>query len=118
METNNKETVQEQPNKEQVLVWMKEQIDFKTVQLEMQELDTKIALSKFQQMEALYKISMLTSTEEEATTAAAKEHIITEEDMEAHPHLTEMGYKVGDVYTGAKKQTTKPSNVKTLKRDK
>lgn len=119
METNKENVQSQEPNKEQVLSWMKEQIEFKTVQLEMQELDAKIALAKFQQMEALYKISMLTSTEEEANEASSREHIITDEDMKNHPQLKEMGYEVGDVYKGAKKQeSATPGNVKKLQKTK
>jgi hypothetical protein len=83
------------PTKEQMLTWMQEQIEFKKVQAELQELDTRIAVARAEYVKAMYTIAQI-STPHEGSNAVA-EHTLTEEDLEANPELKEQGLKVGDV---------------------
>lgn len=88
------EATQEAPSKEKVMEWMLEQIAFKKVQLELQEVDTKIAVSRADYMKAMYTIAQISSPQDSPTL---KQHTLTEEDISANPELVEQGFKVGDV---------------------
>jgi len=94
METPKKE--QEAPSKENVLLWMKEQIEFKKVQLELQELDTKIATSREAYMKSMHMIAQLSSPIGESASNS-REHTLTEEDLKSNPELVTEGFKAGDV---------------------
>jgi hypothetical protein len=87
----NKETT---PSKETMLAWMKEQIEFKTIQLELQELNTKIAVGRMEEAKAVYTLAQITTP---PSSQEHDEHILTEEDIKANPELAEQGLKVGDV---------------------
>jgi hypothetical protein len=82
------------PSKESVLEWMKVQIEFKKVQLELQELNTKISVYKMEEAKAIYSLAQLTSP---PSNQEHDEHTITEEDIQANPELAQQGLKVGDV---------------------
>jgi hypothetical protein len=88
------EAAQEAPSKEKVMEWMLDQIAFKKVQLELQEVDTKIAVSRSEYMKAMYTIAQISSPQDSPTL---KQHTLTEEDISANPELIEQGFKVGDV---------------------
>ena len=90
----NKETTQETPSKDQMIKWMEEQIEFKKVQLELQKLDTEIAVHRAEYMKAMYTIAQISSPQE---NKGIKEHTLTEEDIKANPELEEQGFKAGDV---------------------
>ena len=94
METPKKE--QEAPSKENVLLWMKEQIEFKKVQLQLQELDTKIASSREAYVKSMHIIGQL-STPTGGTASNSREHTLTEEDLKSNPELVTEGFKTGDV---------------------
>ena len=81
------------PSKEDMLNWMNEQIEFKKVQLELQKIDTEIAVQRAEYMKAMYTIAQISSPSDGNVT----EHTLTEEDMEANPDLKEQGFNVGDV---------------------
>ena len=81
------------PSKEDMLKWMNEQIEFKKVQLELQKIDTEIAVQRAEYMKAMYTIAQISSPSDGNVT----EHTLTEEDMEANPDLKEQGFNVGDV---------------------
>jgi outer membrane protein assembly factor BamA len=92
--TETMEAAQEAPSKEKVMEWMLDQIAFKKVQLELQEVDTKIAVSRSEYMKAMYTIAQISSPQDSPTL---KQHTLTEEDISANPELIEQGFKVGDV---------------------
>jgi|APGre2960657404_1045060.scaffolds.fasta_scaffold00796_12 hypothetical protein len=92
--TETMEAAQEAPSKEKVMEWMLDQIAFKKVQLELQEVDTKIAVSRSEYMKAMYTIAQISSPQDSPTL---KQHTLTEEDISANPELVEQGFKVGDV---------------------
>ena len=67
---------------------------FKTIQLELQELNTKIAVGRMEEAKAVYTLAQITTP---PSSQEHDEHILTEEDIKANPELAEQGLKVGDV---------------------
>ena len=86
------QTTQEQPSKETMIAWMQEQIEFKKIQAEMQELDTRIAVARAEYMKAMYTIAQISAPVEDDI-----EHTLTKEDLEQNPELKEEGLNEGDV---------------------
>lgn len=80
------------PSKEELIKFMQEQIDVKKVQVELQELNTRLAKSRAEELQALSFIGNMTNPQGPAT----KPHIITQEDIDANPELKEAGVEVGD----------------------
>ena len=80
------------PTKEQMMALMMEQIELKKVQLELQELNEKLAKSKANELQALQFIGNMTNPSQEET----EEHTLTEDDLAQNPELAEQGFKVGD----------------------
>jgi len=96
LEQNTQEMNQEQgvPSKEQIMAFMQEQIDVKTKQLELQELNTKLAVARAEEIKALSFIGNATNPNQQAPQG--KPHKVTQEDLDANPELVEAGLKVGD----------------------
>lgn len=87
------EQVQEQqaPTKEELIKFFQEQIDVKKVQLELHEINAKIATARAEELRALAFIAQMTNPQQNATP-----HVVTQEDLDQNPELTEQGFKVGD----------------------
>lgn len=87
------EKTQEQrmPSKEELIQFLQEQIDVKKLQVELQELNMKLAVSRAEELKALSFIGQVTNPQPEG-----KPHIVTQEDLDNHPELSEQGFKVGD----------------------
>lgn len=100
---------QKVPTKEEILAFLAEQIEVKSKQLELQEISTKLAVHRAEELKALSFIGQMTNP------SAPEPHILTEEDLEQHPELTEAGYKAGDEVMVAKEEPTKQ---RTLKKEK
>lgn len=90
------ENVQEQkvPTKEEIISFIKEQIEVKTVQLELQALNTGLATSRAEELKALAFIAQMTQQGGERPEGTP--HTITQEDMDNNPELAGEGIKVGD----------------------
>lgn len=90
------ENVQEQkiPTKEEIISFIKEQIEVKTVQLELQNLNTGLATSRAEELKALAFIAQMTQQGGERPEGTP--HTITQEDMDNNPELADDGIKVGD----------------------
>ena len=86
---------QTQPSKEEMLSWMNEQIEFKTVQVQLAELNTTLAELKAREMQAIYRMSQLSTPPEEEGQEMVP-YTITEKDIEENPAIKEQGYKAGD----------------------
>jgi cupin superfamily acireductone dioxygenase involved in methionine salvage len=108
------EQVNEQkvPSKEEVLAFLMEQIEVKKVQMELQEINMKLAQYRAEELKALSFIGQITNPQ---PPADAEPHTITQEDMDANPELSEQGFKVGDEVLVEKQQ---PSKQRGLKKDK
>ena len=86
-------TEQKVPSKEEVLMFLSEQIDVKSKQVELQELNTKLAVGRAEELKALQFIAQMTNPQ---PPADAVPHVITQEDLDANPEISEQGFKVGD----------------------
>ena len=97
-ETTQKQNLVEAPDKEKIIEWMNGQIEFKEIQLKLQELDTKIAVTKAEYMKAMYTIAQISNPQQNHQgSPELSEHTLTEEDLQANPDLIEQGFKVGDI---------------------
>lgn len=95
------------PTKEEVIAFMQEQIQVKTKQYELQELNTKLAVARAEELKALQFIGQMTNPQ---APPNAKRHTLTEEDFKEHPDLTEQGFKVGDEVMVAEEPVKQPAN--------
>lgn len=100
---------QQAPTKEEVIRFLQEQIDVKKVQLELQELNTKLASYRAEELKALSFIAQITNPQ---PPEDAQPHTITQEDMDENPELSEQGFKVGDEVLVAKEETPKQRSLK------
>lgn len=91
------EQVQEQtpPTKEELMQFFQEQIDVKKVQLELQELNTKLAVARAEELKALSFVAQITNPQQNVPQGTVP-HTITQEDLDANPELVDAGVSVGD----------------------
>ncbi len=88
------ETVnQAPPSKEEIVKFLAEQMEVKEAQLKLQELNTKLAVARAEELKALQFIAQMTNPQ---PPADAVPHNLTQEDMDENPELVEQGFKVGD----------------------
>ena len=99
-QTQNVNEEQKAPTKDQVMEFLKEQIDVKKLQLELQQLNTGLATNRAEELKALSFIAQLTNPrqDENAYRGApdGTPHKITQEDLDNNPELVEAGVEVGD----------------------
>jgi hypothetical protein len=81
------------PTKEEIIAFIKEQIEVKSVQLELQELNTGLAVSRAEELKALAFIAQMTQP---GGRPEGVPHTITQEDLDNNPELVGGGFKVGD----------------------
>jgi len=93
---------QKLPSKAEVVAFLQEQIDVKKLQVELQELNTRLAIGKAEELKALSFVAQVTNPQ--AAPPDAEPHTLTEEDIEENPELTEQGFKVGDEVLVAKEE--------------
>ena len=90
------------PTKEQVVAFLQEQIEIKTLQAELQDLNTKIAEGKANELKAHAFMAQLMNPPKQGEQGVggpppdAIPHIVTEEDLVNNPDLIEQGVKAGD----------------------
>lgn len=88
---------QKAPTKEELIQFFQEQIDVKKKQFELQDLNTKLAVARAEEMKALSFIAQLTNPQPQGGEyQGGTPHTITQEDMDNNPELAEQGIKVGD----------------------
>lgn len=96
------ENVQEQqsatpPTKEELIQFFQEQVEVKKVQYELQELNTKLAVARAEELKALSFIAQMTNPQAKGGEyEGGVPHTITQEDMDNNPELAEQGVQVGD----------------------
>ena len=90
---------QKVPTKEELIAFLKEQIEVKEVQARLQSLNADLAESKARELKALQFIAQMTNP---TPPADAVPHSLTQEDLDENPELTELGFKVGDEVLVAK----------------
>lgn len=88
---------QQVPTKEELINFFKEQIEVKKVQLELQELNTNLAVAKAEELKALGFIAQMTSQPgQKSAQPEGQPHTITQDDLDNNPELVEAGVQVGD----------------------
>jgi len=99
-ETQKMNEEQKAPTKDQVMEFLKEQIDVKKLQLELQQLNTGLATNRAEELKALSFIAQLTNPRQEGNpyqgAPDGTPHKITQEDLDNNPELVEAGVEVGD----------------------
>lgn len=85
------------PSKEEVIAFFQEQIDVKKVQYELQELNTKLAVARAEELKALTFIAQMTNPKAQGNEyEGGIPHTITQDDLDNNPDLVDEGIKVGD----------------------
>lgn len=109
------------PSKEELMKAMQEQIEFKRLQVELQELNTKMAVCRASEMEAIAKMNHFSNPPEGKKDTGYVEHTITQEDLNNNPEMLEQGLQVGQVigipkavYDQFVKDQEKEDKVKTM----
>jgi hypothetical protein len=87
------ETTQQPPSKEEIIKFLAEQIEVKEVQVKLQELNTKLATGRAEELKALQFVAQLTNPQ---PPADAVSHNLTQQDIDENPELVQQGFKVGD----------------------
>jgi hypothetical protein len=100
---------QKAPSKEEVIAFLQEQIEMKQTQLSLQELNTKLAVARAEELKALQFIAQMTNP---TPPADAVKHNLTQEDMDENPELVEQGFNVGDEVLIPKEQAAKQRSLK------
>lgn len=117
MSTENLEQEEQKtpPTKEELIKFFQEQIEVKKVQYELQELNTKLAVARAEEMKALSFIAQMTNPQPQGGEyEGGVPHTITQEDIDNNPELVEQGIKVGDEVLIPNPE--KPKKERTLKR--
>ena len=91
------EVAQEQkvPTKEELIAFLEEQIEVKTKQAQLQELNTKLAVLRAEELKALQFIAQMTNPSVQEADRG-QPHIVTQEDLDNNPELVEAGVQAGD----------------------
>jgi uncharacterized small protein (DUF1192 family) len=85
---------QEQPSKDHIIAWYKEQIEVATLRRDLSALQAEIAKNEAQRVQAT--ILMAQMQDPASQNKNEVEHVVTQEDLDANPELVENGLKVGD----------------------
>jgi hypothetical protein len=107
---------QKAPTKEELIKFFQEQIDVKKVQFELQELNTKLAVARAEELKALGFIGQMTNPSQQKT----QPHTVTQEDLDANPELVEAGVSVGDevlIPAGVEMPTEEAPKSRKLKKE-
>lgn len=83
---------EKQPTKEEIIAFLNESIEIAKLRADLQELNTRIAVGRADELKALVFIGQVTNPKQEDLES----HIVTEEDVENNPQLKDNGVKVGD----------------------
>jgi hypothetical protein len=84
----------EQPTKDQIIAWYKEQIEVATLRRDLSALQAEIAKNEAQRTQAT--ILMAQMQDPASQNHNEVEHEVTQEDLDANPELVQNGVKVGD----------------------
>jgi hypothetical protein len=97
------------PSKEEVINFLKEQMEVKEAQYKLQELNTKLAVARAEELKALQFIAQMTNP---TPPADAVKHNLTQEDIDENPELVDQGFSVGDEVLIPKEQAVKQRSLK------
>jgi hypothetical protein len=99
METNNPSMEDKNvPSKETIIAMIREQIEVKTAQVELQKLNTEFAQLRLEELKSLAIAAQITNPQpaQGSSYEGGVPHKITQEDLDNNPDLVEQGLKVGD----------------------
>ncbi len=106
------ENAQNVPNRDELIKFFKEQIEVKELQLKLQEINTRYAAARAEELKALSFIGQI--TQPKSTDVAPEEdtvpHIVTQDDLDLNPELVQYGVKVGDEVMIPKSQVAQSVN--------
>lgn len=88
VEKNNSQEV----SRDQIINYLKEQIEVRELQVKLQELNTKMAVLRLNERNAIMQLADLQNVDE----TERKTYTLTEEDIKQNPELKEEGLKAGD----------------------
>jgi hypothetical protein len=103
------------PTKEEIMSFLKEQIEVKELQLKLQEINAGLAVARAEELKALAFIGQITNPSQKPIPQSPEDvepihHTITQEDLDNNPELAAEGVKVGD-------EILIPSNIPTKQED-
>ena len=85
------------PTKDEIVAFLSEQIEVKELQFKLQDLTTRIAVARAEEMKALSFIGQMTNPRSEGDPyQGGTPHTVTQEDLDNNPELVEKGVAVGD----------------------
>lgn len=90
---------QKVPTKEEVVAFLKEQIEVKELQAQLQDLNTRLAKARAEEIQAISFVAQMTNPQQPPAMEDEEDgerHTITEEDLASNPALAEQGLQVGD----------------------
>lgn len=92
MSQQTNEQINVTPTREDMIVWLTDQIAFRKLQVELQSLETEMAELKFREISAINGIATASPKSE-----SLQKHTVTKEDLDNNPDLVSQGIRVGDV---------------------
>ena len=99
---------QKVPTKEEIILFLQEQIEVKKLQAELSDLNMKIAIGRAEELKALSFISNMTNPQsDDKAYEGGEPHIVTQKDLDNNPEMVEAGLSVGDEIMIPKKKTLK-----------
>jgi hypothetical protein len=90
---------QKVPTKEEIMTFLKEQIEVKELQAQLQDLNTRLAKARAEELQAISFVAQMTNPQQEG-----EPYTLTEQDLSENPELAEQGLKVGDEVMVPKEQ--------------
>jgi hypothetical protein len=99
METNNPSMEDKNvPSKEMIIAMIRDQIEVKAAQVELQKLNTEFAQLRLEELKSLAIAAQITNPQpaQGSSYEGGVPHKITQEDLDNNPELSEQGLKVGD----------------------
>ena len=85
-------TEEKQPTREEIIAFLNESIEISKLRADLQELNTKIAVGRAEELKALAFIGQMMNPKQEDL----ENYTVTQEDVDANPDLKENGVKAGD----------------------
>lgn len=94
METNKTSA----PSKETIIQMLSEQIEVTKLRVELQELNTKFAQLRLEELKSVAITAQITNPSPSSSSMeeGAVPHKLTQEDLDNNPELISKGFKVGD----------------------
>ena len=85
-------TEEKQPTREEIITFLNESIEMTKLRAELQDLNTKIAVGRAEELKALVFIGQITNPKQEDL----ENYTVTQEDLDNNPDLKDNGIKAGD----------------------